>query len=184
MRIIAGSAKGRRLASPKSSATRPVLDQVKESIFNILFDVGDLRVLDLFAGTGSIGLEAVSRGAREAIFVDNDRDAVSTIRENIERCGFENETRIISKHVESAIKILGKKDEPFDLIFIDPPYLKDLVVPTIAAVFEAGLLAPDGQIITEHHPKEPIQGLPGGLGISDERKYGQTLITFIQYATP
>jgi len=183
VRIIAGIAKGRRLASPKSLTTRPVLDQVKESIFNILFDVNGLRVLDLFAGTGSIGLEAVSRGASESVFVDNDRDAVSIIRENIKRCGFENETRIISKHVQAAIKILVKKSEPFDLIFIDPPYLKDFVVPTITAVFDAGLLAPDGQIITEHHPKEPIQGLPEGLTISNERKYGQTLVTFIQHLT-
>lgn len=180
MRIISGIAKGRRLTSPASSKTRAVLDQVKESIFNILFDVRGAHVLDLFAGTGSIGLEAISRGAASAIFVDNDRGAVSVIKDNIKKCRFENESLIIPMSVDIAIKQLGNKEEQFDLIFVDPPYLKDLVISTIRNITAARLLKDDGLIITEHHPKEPIIDLPAGLKISDERKYGQTLVTFIE----
>lgn len=180
MRIISGIAKGRRLASPSTSRIRPVLDQVKESIFNILFDVTDLIVLDLFAGTGSIGLEAVSRGAAEASFVDNSKEALDIIRENIKRCRFENQCRVIPRHIDGAIKTLSKEDKKFDLIFVDPPYLKDLVVPTIRKVLETGLLAENGLIVTEHHPKEPVENLPEGLEVTDERKYGQTMITFIK----
>lgn len=183
MRIIAGEAGGRRLATPKGTHIRPVLDQVKESIFNILFDVQNLRVLDLFAGTGSIGLEAVSRGAGKAVFVDNDREAISIIRENIKRCRFEKKTNLVPRHIDIAIKMLSKKNEKFDLIFIDPPYLKGLVVSTINKVFESGLLAEDGLIITEHHPKEPVRNLAKGIEISDQRKYGQTMITFLKKAS-
>lgn len=181
MRIISGLAKGRRIASPRGSHIRPVLDQVKEAIFNILFDVNDLAVLDLFAGTGSIGLEAVSRGAKSAVFVDNDREAIGIIQKNIELCGFKEECRLIPKPVERALKGLAKSGEKFDLIFIDPPYLKGLVVPTIKMVGELKLLAGNGKIITEHHPKEPIGSLSADLQISDQRKYGQTLITFITW---
>lgn len=179
MRIIAGKAGGRRLAAPSGLSIRPVLDQVKEAIFNILFDVGGLRVLDVFAGTGSIGLEAVSRGAKEAVFIDSSREAVRLIKENIKRCGFEEGCRVIPRHAEGALKSLGRKGERFDLIFIDPPYLKNFVVSTIRLVSEAGLLSDGGKIITEHHPKEPVENVPEGLKISDERKYGQTLVTFI-----
>lgn len=180
MRIIAGQAKGRRLASPSGPHIRPVLDQVKESIFNILFNVEGLSVLDIFAGTGSIGLEAISRGAKRAVFIDSDREAVKTIKKNIEICGFGDPCRIISKHAEVALKILSKKGEKFDLIFIDPPYLKDLVNKTISNVAKLGLLNNNGRIITEHHPKEPVENPPEGLRITDQRKYGQTLITFLQ----
>jgi 16S rRNA (guanine(966)-N(2))-methyltransferase RsmD len=178
VRIIAGTAKGRRLATPTGSHIRPVLDQVKESIFNILYSVENLDVLDLFAGTGSIGLEAISRGAASVMFVDSDREAVKLLHENIRKCSFENQCRVIPKHINSALKMLEKSGRKFDLIFIDPPYLKDLVNPTIRQVFETGLLNDGGTIIIEHHPKEPIENLPNGLKISDERKYGQTLMTF------
>lgn len=179
MRIIAGIARGRRLASPSGSHIRPVLDQVKEAIFNILFDVRDMAVLDLFAGTGSIGLEAVSRGAKRAVFVENNKAAVELIRENIRRCGLEKECRVIPRPAKSALRQLSEEDEKFDLIFIDPPYLKNLINPTIKTVHELNLLKDNGRLIMEHHPKEPVKNLPEGLKISDQRKYGQTLITFV-----
>jgi len=182
MRIIAGKAKGRRLSTPKGTHIRPVLDQVKESIFNILYNVEGLEILDLFAGTGSIALEAISRGAKSAYMVDNDREAISIIRENIKKCGFEAECTLIPKHVNSAIKKLAKEGTKFDIIFIDPPYLKDLVNPTIKLVYESRLLKADGLIISEHHPKEPIENPPEPLKIKDSRKYGQTMVTFLQKA--
>lgn len=182
MRIIAGKAKGRRLATPKTKEIRPVLDQVKESIFNILFSIEGLEVLDVFAGTGSIGLEAVSRGAKRAVFVDKSREAVGIIKENIKRCRFEKETKIIPKDVRTALPKLAEKGDKFDLIFVDPPYLKDLVVQTINKIHRLELLTDSGTIITEHHPKEPIEGLVEGLTISDQRKYGQTTVTFVQHS--
>lgn len=180
MRIISGTAKGRRLATPKGKHIRPVLDQVKEAIFNILYNIAGLDVADVFAGTGSIGLEALSRGAATAVFVDNDREALSLIRENIEKCKFGPEARIIPKHVDVALKVMQKEGLKFDIMFVDPPYQKDLVVKTLSTIAEFGLLKPDGRIITEHHPKEPIEGLPETLTISDQRKYGQTMITFLK----
>ena len=178
MRIISGKAKNRRLASFKGAEIRPVLDQVKESIFNILFDVTDLSVLDIFAGTGSIGLEAISRGAANVTFVENNKKALKIIKENTKRCGFEGECKMLPLHVDAAIKRLA--GEKFDLIFIDPPYLKDFVRRTIQKVYEARLLEKGCIIICEHHPKELIDNLPESLELYDQRKYGQTLISFIK----
>lgn len=179
MRIICGTAGGRRLKGPPNDSIRPVLDQVKESIFNILFDVTGMSVLDVFAGTGSLGLEAVSRGASCAVFIENNSKAIRIIRENIKICGFKDACRLIPKHVNVALKLLHREERKFQLIFIDPPYLKNLVNPTIQLINEHDLLQKGGLIITEHHPKEPLKDLPGDLSISDERKYGQTYVTFV-----
>lgn len=182
MRIIAGTARGRKIRSPKGDHIRPVLDKVKEAIFNILYNIADLEVLDVFAGTGSIGLEAISRGAEGAVFIDKDREAISIIRENIRICGFEDSCKVIPKHANVALKILSKEGAKFDIIFVDPPYLKDLVVPTINLISEFDLLKKDGLIISEHHPKEELTNLCSGLEVTDERKYGQTLVSFVRRA--
>lgn len=180
MRVISGKAKGRRLIGPRSLKIRPALDKIKEAVFNILFDVKDQRVLDIFAGTGSIGIEALSRGASFAVFIDDNQSAVQIIKKNLELCGFEKEsTRIFKAKVEPALKRLGKKGETFDIIFVDPPYLKDLVNPTLKILAKSNLLNPDSVIVVEHHPKEQIVP-PPGLKLADERKYGQTLISFLK----
>lgn len=178
MRVISGSCKGRRLAAPKSKSIRPALDQVKEAIFNILFDVEGKTVLDLFAGTGSMGIEALSRGAAHCVFVDSSREATALIRENLQRCGLGENAAVFAKNVSVAIEVLGRREEKFDLIFVDPPYLKSLVNPTLEKIADYEILAPDGVIVIEHHPKEPITP-PAGLRVSDARKYGQTLITLL-----
>jgi len=178
MRVIAGKAKGHKLVTPSSDRVRPALDQVKEAIFNILFDVNGLRVLDLFAGSGSIGVEALSRGASEAVFVEEWSKAVAAIKRNLKHTKLEESARVMGKTVEKAIKILGGEGRPFDLIFVDPPYGKDLVNPTLRALAASPLVSDNSRIIVEHHPKEPIEEI-SGLALTDTRKYGQTLVSFL-----
>lgn len=178
MRVIAGKAKGHKLVTPSSDRVRPALDQVKEAIFNILFNVEGLRVLDLFAGSGSVGIEALSRGASEAVFVEEWSKAVAAIKRNLKHCKLEENTRIIGKTVEKAMSILAKEDKPFDLIFVDPPYGKDMVNPTLKALAKSPLVRNGSIIVVEHHPKEPIDCIVG-LSLTDTRKYGQTHVSFL-----
>ncbi|MFH1829152.1 MAG: 16S rRNA (guanine(966)-N(2))-methyltransferase RsmD [Pseudomonadota bacterium] len=180
MRVIAGKAKGHKLVTPSSDRVRPALDQVKEAIFNILYDVTDLRILDLFAGSGSIGIEALSRGASEAVFVEEWSKAVAAIKRNLKHCKLEEKSRIICTSVDKGLAILIKEEKPFDLIFVDPPYEKDLVNPTLKKLTASPLVDMQSRIIVEHHPKEPILEIPG-LTLTDTRKYGQTLVTFLEH---
>jgi 16S rRNA (guanine(966)-N(2))-methyltransferase RsmD len=179
MRVIAGKCKGRRLIAPKGKHVRPALDQVKEAVFNILFDINDLDVLDLFAGSGSIGIEALSRGASSATFVEKDSAAYRSITENLEKCNLQDQATVWKLHVSVAIKKLDKNDTKFDLIFVDPPYLKDLVNPTLEQLASSSLLKDKSIVVIEHHPKEPIADIPG-MTLTETRKYGQTLITFMK----
>lgn len=178
MRIISGTEKGRKLYTPKSHNIRPALDKVKGAIFNILFDVSDLTVLDLFAGTGAIGMEALSRGAKHATFVDSGNEALTIIRKNIELCKFGERSKIFPTKVSVAIDYFAKHDQKFDLIFVDPPYLKNLVGETLEQISNLGILGQDGKIIVEHSPKEPISEI-AGLTLTETRKYGQTYISFL-----
>lgn len=182
MRIIAGSSKGKRLFTPKAEKRiRPALDQVKEAIFSILFSVEDERVLDIFAGTGSLGLEAISRGAKNVIFVDASAIARELIEKNILVCDCKQQAIILQMHADRAIRQLGARNAIFDLIFIDPPYERDLVNETLALTARRQLLAPKGRIVIEHHPNEAVIA-PDGLNLTDQRKYGQTLISFLTHA--
>jgi 16S rRNA (guanine966-N2)-methyltransferase len=181
MRVITGRAKGRRLLAPKSKRIRPALDQVKEAVFNILFDVRDTSVLDLFAGTGSMGIEALSRGASHATFVDDFISAIVLIKKNLERCGFKDHAAVIKSPVRAAIRRLSKLGKKFDIVFVDPPYLKNLVRPSLEALSQSPIVGPGSIIIVEHHPKEEV-GEMEGLEITDSRRYGQTSITFLKPA--
>lgn len=182
MRVISGTAKGRRLATPaRTDPIRPVLDQVKEAIFNILFDVSGARVLDCFAGTGALGIEALSRGTMHATFIDLSSRATDLIRKNIELCHFTERATVLQLPATKALQRLGDRGAQFDLIFIDPPYEQGLLNPALAAAAQANLLAADGFIIMEHHPKEAVE-VPPGLSLTDQRKYGQTLISFCRVA--
>jgi 16S rRNA (guanine(966)-N(2))-methyltransferase RsmD len=179
MRVIAGKAKGHKLVAPSGDRVRPALDQVKEAIFNILFNVEELRVLDLFAGSGSVGIEALSRGASKAVFVEEWSKAVAAIKRNLKHCKIEDSARVISKSVETAIRILSREGSPFDLVFVDPPYEHDLVNPTLRMLAASPLLKAGCTIVVEHHPKEPISDIEG-LALTDSRKYGQTLVSFLK----
>ena len=181
MRVIAGTCKGRRLVAPKGTRTRPALDRIKESIFSILFDVSGQKVLDLFAGSGSVGIEALSRGAIHATFVENDSAALRALTSNIISCGFEKLSTIMKQDVSRALDKLAKHNSSYDLIFVDPPYSKNLVNKTLAKLGASNLTHKGTRIVVEHHPKEPIEEI-AGLVLTDTRKYGQTLISFLEKA--
>ncbi len=179
MRVIAGTAKGRRLFTPKTDAIRPVLDQVKEAIFNILFDVNGMKVLDLFAGTGAMGIEALSRGAQYAYFVDVLKGAVRLIGKNLESCHFAEQGTVLEMTAAKAIRILSEQKKEFDLIFVDPPYEKHFIKKTLGALATSPLLHENTLVISEHHPKETPPVMEG-LCLTDQRKYGQTTISFFK----
>ena len=144
MRVITGSARGRRLKTPEGQDIRPTTDNVKESVFNILqFDIEGRRVLDLFAGTGQLGIECLSRGAREAVFIDADRDAVKIVKENLKTCGFS--APVLQQDALSFLNNCGK----FDLVFIDPPYDAGLYEPVLEKINSVDILSDGGIILCE-----------------------------------
>lgn len=177
MRIIAGSARGKRLKSPKGMLTRPTQDRIKESLFNILENYGlrGTTVLDLFAGTGALGLEAMSRGADKAIFVEHRTGKI--ILDNIIYCRFEENCVIIKKDVYQYLKTM--KGSQFDYIFADPPYDKGHVQPVIDYVGEAKLLTDQGILVMEHTKKERIT-VPDTLDLFRVKEYGDTVISFLK----
>jgi 16S rRNA (guanine966-N2)-methyltransferase len=174
MRVIAGQAKGRRLKSP-TTGTRPMADRMKESLFSALGDISGKRVLDLYAGSGSLGLEALSRGATKATFVESARDAIVKLEQNIESTGFKRKAEVIWSDVASTLSRAAMKR--VDLIFVDPPYT--MPVTTVQADLEAivmgGFLADDG-IVAVHRPGKESRLKPLGLELAWERDYGQSHI--------
>ena len=180
MRIIAGSAKGRPILAPKGDLTRPTLDRVKESLFNILqFSVAGARVLDLYAGSGNLGLEALSRGAAHAVFNDADRQCAQLIRQNIERLGFSQSATVLQSDALQAIsRLTGTL--PFDIVFLDPPYLAGAQA-ALTALFTNGLISPNGIVTVEHDWNNPPTETAGLFRQIDRRKYGSTGISFFQH---
>ena len=177
MRIISGRARGRILKSPRGTATRPTSDRTRESLFNILAarPFGQARILDIFAGTGALGLEAMSRGAAEGVFIDIRTG--NLIRENAALCGFSRACTVLSMNHQRALASL--QGRTFDYIFADPPYDNDLVNETLAAVFAYRLLAPDGLCVVEHSGREDIEA-GGAFTIVREKAYGrETRMTFL-----
>lgn len=180
VRIIAGSKRGCPIAAPKGRDTRPTLDRVRESLFGILqFEVPGRRVLDLFAGSGSLGLEALSRGAAFAYFCDKDREAVEALRENVGRLGFAGCSKIYPCPFEGTVAALKAAGERVDLVFLDPPYGANLYGKALSALLAGGVLAPGCILVAEHPPQSPL-ALPTGLTVSDTRRYGEVGLTFIR----
>jgi 16S rRNA (guanine(966)-N(2))-methyltransferase RsmD len=179
MRIIGGKARGRRLKAPKGRALRPTGGRVKEALFDILpHDLTGRRILDLFAGTGALSLEALSRGASEALLVDLSRGAAKAIRENLESLGFKGRSNVWGAPALHAIRRLARKEESFDVIFLDPPYEKGKVGETLRALGNAGILRPDGVVVVEHSIREPVARQFGALVLTDRRRYGTTVLSF------
>lgn len=181
MRIVAGTAKGRALAGPKptSKHIRPTADRVRETLFNVLGQFLDGQaVLDLYAGTGALGLEALSRGAGKAVLVDQDREALALCRQNTDFLGFGAQVEILSQPVDRALTALGRRGERFELVFADPPYAARVVETVLEGVTGAGLLTPGAMVVVEHDKREPAPEAHAGLTREDQRRFGDTLVSF------
>lgn len=184
MRIVAGTLRGRLIAGPEHAGLRPTSDRVREAVFNILahgidgFDLAGVKVLDLFAGTGALGIEALSRGAAYCLFVEDDADARGLIRTNIESLGLTGITRIFRRDATS-LGPAGRNDG-FGLLFADPPYAKGLAERALASAAEGGWLLPGALAILEERAGEDI-ALPNGFTEVDRRTWGDTQVLFARW---
>ena len=179
MRIIAGEFGSRRIQTPSGIATRPTLDKTRESLFSILSGrLAGASVLDLFAGSGALGLEAISRGAAHADFCDKSRQAAMAIEQNISSLQVGTRTRLLHMDWSQALRNLAGESARYDLIFLDPPYLTDYD-PILRGIADYGLLANDGLLIAEHDIKKELS-LPVGMVLSRQKSYRETRIDFIR----
>jgi 16S rRNA (guanine966-N2)-methyltransferase len=176
VRIIGGTARGRRLHGPRGRLIRPTPDRVREAVFDILGEVSGQEVLDLFAGTGAMGLEALSRGASWCTFVDRGREALELTARNAALCGFAN-VEVIRADPSRGLRRLQERGRRYDLVFCDPPYGRGLVPKTLARLEASPLLAPEAVIVAEHAPTDALKGV-GRLRPSESRRYGDVQITF------
>jgi 16S rRNA (guanine966-N2)-methyltransferase len=187
MRVIAGEAKGRTLKAVPGQGTRPIADRVKESLFNILrWRVPGCHFLDLFAGTGSVGIEALSQGAERAVFVEKAPKAVRTVHENLRTTGLSRRARVIQEDVFRFLFMANQEVAPedrFDVIYVAPPQYQDLWAKTLLALEEHPVLAPDGIIVAQIFPKE-YRALPlAKYVLTDQRTYGSTMLCFYEPPT-
>lgn len=180
MRIIAGERRGAKLEAVPGLNTRPTADRVKEGLFNIIqMDIdSETIVLDAFAGTGALGLEALSRGAREAVFIEENPQALAVLRQNIAKCRYEDRARVISGDALSILPQLT--DTAFDLIFVDPPYRKNLYEAVLFSVLKYHLLSEYGILVSEHSKSIPFSWQEEGLNLYKTRSYGETVLNFFR----
>ena len=184
MRIVGGEFKGRKLAEPKTDRIRPTTDRTRETLFNILahrpeFGFGEARILDLFSGTGALGVEALSRGARFCLFVEEDVEARGLIRSNMESFGLNGRAKIFRRDA-TKLGIPGTM-EPFDIVFADPPYGKGLGEQALASAREGGWLRPGALAVLEETASAGF-ALPEGFDLADERSMGVTTLRFLRLA--
>lgn len=179
MRIIAGKAKGHRLETIDGMATRPTTDRIKETLFNIIaFDLPDSRFLDLFSGSGAIGLEALSRGARESVFVENAEPCLEVITRNIAHTKLDG-ARLLNMDADVALERLAQENAVFDIIFMDPPYTAGFAEPMLEKILEKDLLDRNGYVIWERSAKLPLT-IPTGYAVLREKEYRTTVLTFLR----
>jgi 16S rRNA (guanine966-N2)-methyltransferase len=191
MRIVAGRFRGLQLTTPKDSRVRPTSDRVREALFNILahndfgtgFRIDGSRVLDLFAGTGALGLEALSRGARFVMLVDDHAESRGLIRQNVEAAQGTGATKIWRRDATQLGVMPPNAGGPFDLLFLDPPYRKGLVALALASAHDGGWLAPNALIVAEMAADETFEPPEWATGV-DERAYGETRVVILVARTP
>lgn len=190
MRVVTGAARGRKLKGPKTPGTRPIIDRVKTALFDILsWRVEDARFLDLFAGTGSVGIEALSRGAAGATFIEMSMPIVQLIRENLRITGLSEQAEVL--HMDSfkflqnysagCQKNAGMPARAYDMIYVAPPQYQEMAARALGILDDSSLLTENGQVIVQIHPKErpAVVAVPlRRLALSDERRYGSTLLLF------
>jgi 16S rRNA (guanine966-N2)-methyltransferase len=181
MRVIGGSIRGRRLKVPRGETLRPTAGRVKEALFNILpHDLSGIKVLDLFAGTGNLTIEALSRGAAEAVLVDSSPESGKVIQENLRRLHLTHQTKVWISPAARALRLLARRGETFDMIFLDPPYEYRWVDTTLKIIARGGLLRKSGVLIAEHSIRETVEPHYDSLALDDQRRYGSTLLSFFR----
>jgi 16S rRNA (guanine(966)-N(2))-methyltransferase RsmD len=173
--VTAGEFRGRRLRAPKGDATRPTSDRVRESLFAWLPDLADAAVLDLYAGTGALGIEALSRGARSAVFVERARPALAALGANLADLALSDVTRVLRSDARAALARLARENARYDAIFMDPPYGAADALEVLRAIGESALLAPQGILVFETSRRHPPGDAPG-LARAGERSYGDTRV--------
>lgn len=187
MRVISGTARGRRLAAPRGTRVRPTADRVKEALFSILASLmgslDDARVLDIFAGTGSLGIEALSRGCAAVVFVDNHRESAAVIRKNLEELGFADRGRVVVMEAVSSIGSLERSEKPFRVVFLDPPYRLGMARRVIERLAHSPLVTAETVIVAETAGDEEIGMEFGPLRMFDRRVYGDTTLSFFGKGT-
>jgi 16S rRNA (guanine(966)-N(2))-methyltransferase RsmD len=185
MRVIGGTARGRKLAAFAGAEIRPTPDRVREALFSMLYSrkgpLTGAKILDLFAGSGALGIEALSRGASHAWLVDNSREAVSTIRTNLEKCCFIDRATIIERDVGVALTVVAEAG-PFAIIFADPPYSRDHAGKILEGIDRQGLLETQGLVCIETAAADPVPMRVGSLQHIDRRRYGLTMLHFYQHS--
>ncbi|MFH0925948.1 MAG: 16S rRNA (guanine(966)-N(2))-methyltransferase RsmD [bacterium] len=179
MRIITGSAKGKKLKAPRGYKTRPTSDKVKEALFDILGErVIGSKFLDLYAGTGSIGIEVLSRGAWKATFVEDTSSLINLIWENLKSCDFVNNAEVIQADVKKSISSFANRQHKFDIIYIDPPYNSTLAEETLEVLAKSSILSDNHYIIVEHNNKKILPENFWGIVYQKQYEFGDTRLTF------
>jgi 16S rRNA (guanine(966)-N(2))-methyltransferase RsmD len=180
MRVITGKARGVQLKTPEGLQTRPTTDRVKEALFSIIqFDLQNAKVLDLFGGTGQLGIEALSRGAHECVFVDENNEACKLIRENLKRTKLEQKAKVIRS---DYLDYLGRCREQYDIIFLDPPYAEVFLENAIKKITEIDILHSNGIIVAERPLGKDLPWEVEGYARSKDYKYGKVLLTIYRKA--
>ncbi len=180
MRVISGSARGLKLRAPKGMNTRPTTDRIKESLFNIIaFELPGASFLDVFSGSGGIGIEALSRGAKEAVFIDSDAESISIIKANVDAARLREKSEIIRSDVFSALTLLHSKKRKYDIIFMDPPYKKGIVEEVLSCLEKNDLLSENGFIIAEQEAEAPSLNFET-LEVVRVKDYKTTKMTFLR----
>ena len=182
MRIVAGKNKGNILKSPKDLSVRPTSEKVREALFDILgTSVNKTCFLDLFAGTGAVGIEALSRGANKVIFIEKELKCIKIIKENLEKTGNSQNAVVYKIDFLSGLRLLAKKNYLLDYIFLDPPYDRGQINTSLLEISELSILREDGLIIAQHYKKEKVMDNIKKLRLFNQRKYGECFLSFYEY---
>lgn len=179
MRVIGGDKRGKTIYAPKSRQIRITADRIKESLFDILPPMEGMTFLDLYAGTGNIGIEALSRGARKVVFIERAPLHFQTLKRNLDVCGFQSGYVTIRGNIERGVKLLEKEGEKFDVIFVDPPYERGLIAKSLSLLAVAELLKKNGIVAVEHSVREEVAG-NDMFTLTDQRRYGDTVLSFLK----
>jgi 16S rRNA (guanine966-N2)-methyltransferase len=180
MRITGGDAKGRVFIFPSKSTSRPTSDYLRENLFNLLGDISGDSFLDLFSGSGSVGLEALSRRARKVVFVEKNKSLSALIIKHLNVCGYSEKSLVLTTDFQAALRKLYEERYEFDVIFSDPPYHHGLVEATLKQLLKFPILRKKGIIILQHSEKERLTTIPDRIYVVDKRKYGENCFTFLR----